>query len=121
MEYQTSGYVTGTEQHNSLENALNLMREDPTIWKLSYSYGDVRYRWIITTKKDLKTWAAWNEIKKLCPEINNDNVDDATVFMTNQDVLERYQNLPDDVNVIHHVLKKTIWEAKALSGEREFN
>jgi hypothetical protein len=53
MVFQTRNEAGGTVQHQKFMDAIQAYERDPTIWKISFDYNGINYRWRPKTKSDI--------------------------------------------------------------------
>ena len=104
---------TGNKKHRKIQDAINLMRLDSTIYELSYEWNYDSYRWYKSTKKELKAGESWDTIVWLDSDILDDDIDDEAIFMVNNGVLDRSESVPGN---IHHIFRKIEWENMMMDG-----
>lgn len=85
------GVYAGNIFWRTIGEAYEAYQEDPSIWKISWSEGDVRtsdwvhYRFVIEPFRNLKTWESYPDVVKLKPEIVKSRLD--TTYFVNQNIL----------------------------------
>jgi len=75
----------GTRQWSSVGEAYEVWCEDASIWKLSWSEGDTRFRFINETLSNLMEWESFPQVLELRSDILKHAAN--MIFWVNQDVM----------------------------------